>query len=511
MTLCYSYTRFSTPDQARGDSERRQVEAAREFAALKGWELDETLKDHGVSGRYGKNSKTGALGQFIDLASRGLIESGSILLVEDVDRLTRQGAFSLIGLIHPLLQRGITVVTLHPELHITLQNANDILTMMQLLVYGERGRNESEKKALRVRAAWKNKRDLAGIKPLTSRGPEWLRLKADRSGWDVIEERAEVIRRIYADTVNGVGYHTIARNLNLEKVKPFGRGIKWHDSYVNKLLNSPAVIGVYVPHTLHHTVEGDRFRTAHEPVAAYYPSVVSTEAYQAVKALQQGRSIAPRRGMHAKTAVQSIFGGIALCGRCGNAMQRVNKSNKDKTKPSWIYLACSAARTGKGCKYTAIPYQRLEDAFLFNDVGMLNDAPLGQKAEVFEEKIQHMRGALTAVEEQYYDAVRRQRPDRRSATVTLRALEEERDTMLLELRTLEAERDALAEPLLQLRYADLTVACRKEPLDRTRVNTLMRQVFDSITIYPDDFVMVGEFKAGGFSHSIAYGMPKHVE
>ncbi|MFC3071202.1 recombinase family protein [Phenylobacterium soli] len=50
----YSYVRFSTPEQARGDSFRRQWAMATKYAADHGLELDETMtfQDRGVSG-YG--------------------------------------------------------------------------------------------------------------------------------------------------------------------------------------------------------------------------------------------------------------------------------------------------------------------------------------------------------------------------------------------------------------------------------------------------------------------------
>jgi DNA invertase Pin-like site-specific DNA recombinase len=41
--MAYSYIRFSTPEQALGDSERRQMEAARDYATANGLQLDESL------------------------------------------------------------------------------------------------------------------------------------------------------------------------------------------------------------------------------------------------------------------------------------------------------------------------------------------------------------------------------------------------------------------------------------------------------------------------------------
>ena len=51
----YSYVRFSTPEQARGESFRRQIEAARAYAAKNGLVLDESFRDEGVSAFKGKH------------------------------------------------------------------------------------------------------------------------------------------------------------------------------------------------------------------------------------------------------------------------------------------------------------------------------------------------------------------------------------------------------------------------------------------------------------------------
>jgi DNA invertase Pin-like site-specific DNA recombinase len=45
----YSYVRFSTADQASGDSIRRQREAALGYAARHGLTLDETYRDPGLT------------------------------------------------------------------------------------------------------------------------------------------------------------------------------------------------------------------------------------------------------------------------------------------------------------------------------------------------------------------------------------------------------------------------------------------------------------------------------
>ena len=62
----YSYVRFSTPEQAEGDSFRRQTEQARAYAQRHGLDLDQTLtyQDLGRSGFDGSNAQRGALRAF---------------------------------------------------------------------------------------------------------------------------------------------------------------------------------------------------------------------------------------------------------------------------------------------------------------------------------------------------------------------------------------------------------------------------------------------------------------
>ena len=87
----YSYLRFSTPDQMKGDSFRRQAEMASAYAERHGLDLDEglTFHDLGVSAFRGKNVVEGALGQFISAVNDGRVQPGSYLLVENLDRLSR--------------------------------------------------------------------------------------------------------------------------------------------------------------------------------------------------------------------------------------------------------------------------------------------------------------------------------------------------------------------------------------------------------------------------------------
>ena len=130
--------------------------------------------------------------------------------------------------------------------------------------------------------------------------------------WHVIEERAAIVRRIFEQTVDSVGQHAIAEQLNREGVPVFGegrqQGKRWHRSYIVKILTSLTVVGTLVPHLTDY-VDGRKVRTAQEPIEGYYPAVVGKALFEQVQLLSATRS--PLRGRHAAGEVQNIIGGLA--------------------------------------------------------------------------------------------------------------------------------------------------------------------------------------------------------
>ncbi|MGU3476868.1 recombinase family protein [Methylobacterium sp. D48H] len=112
MLRCYSYIRFLRPEQMRGDSLRRQTEAAEKWAADNGMVIDESLTDLGVSAYRGLNRLKGALGKFLELVAKGQVPKGSFLIIESLDRFSREDALDVIGEFSTVLKAGITIVTL---------------------------------------------------------------------------------------------------------------------------------------------------------------------------------------------------------------------------------------------------------------------------------------------------------------------------------------------------------------------------------------------------------------
>ncbi|TIU44563.1 MAG: recombinase family protein, partial [Mesorhizobium sp.] len=112
--LAYSYIRMSTDIQLRGDSLRRQEQASKRYAEQHGLQLveDFKLEDIGVSAFKGANVSSGALGRFLELVKGGQIAKGSYLLVESLDRISRQQILDSVPIFFDIVKSGINVVTL---------------------------------------------------------------------------------------------------------------------------------------------------------------------------------------------------------------------------------------------------------------------------------------------------------------------------------------------------------------------------------------------------------------
>uniref|UniRef100_B8DJ05 Recombinase n=1 Tax=Nitratidesulfovibrio vulgaris (strain DSM 19637 / Miyazaki F) TaxID=883 RepID=B8DJ05_NITV9 len=360
----YSYIRFSSPEQMKGDSYRRQYEASQNYALEQGLDLDEefTFKDEGVSAFKGKHTREGALGKFIEAVDQGAIRPGSYLIIENLDRLSREDPHTAYRLLSGILSRGITVVALQDHQIYTPESyANDFTQLLVSLLTMHRAHQESVVKSNRLSKAWAHKREDARTqgKAMTSTCPQWLKLDKTTGRYTVLEDRAEVVRRIFKETLDGKGATMLASQFNVEGIPTFGRAKGWWNSYIKKILTNEAVFGRLQPHTLKQ-VEGKRVPVG-EPVDGYYPAIVDRETFYLAQAMRLGRRIP---GGRIVARFSNLFTGLVKCGVCGATMAFDNKGTGRK---GGTYLVCSEAKRKVGaCQRHAWRYPQTQAHILLN-------------------------------------------------------------------------------------------------------------------------------------------------
>lgn len=356
----YSYLRFSTPEQMKGDSFRRQTEAATAYAEKHGLDLDSKLSFHdlGVSAFRGANAQVGSLKAFRSAVEGGRIEKGSYLLLEGFDRLSRMDPWDALPIFQEIINGGITIVTLTDgrKWDREVLRANPFLIMESLLVM-MRANEESKVKASRLKAAWANKRRKAvseGHK-LTSKVPGWLKLNKATNSVELIKPRALVVQRIFREYLEGTGAFTIARKLNKERVPTFGRADAWHEVYVQKILHNEAVIGRYQPKRRFYVKGKLAVEKEGDALEGYFPAIVSEADFN------KAQSLFPASTGRKGRPLANIFAGLVFCSACQGRLHYVNKGG-DNDKGA--YLSCDNARRKHTCNAKSIRFNPVEMAVL---------------------------------------------------------------------------------------------------------------------------------------------------
>jgi DNA invertase Pin-like site-specific DNA recombinase len=377
----YSYIRFSTPEQQKGDSNRRQTELSQKYAEAHGLTLDENLtyRDLGVSAFDKSNIRNGELGAFLRAIDSGAVEPGSYLLVESLDRLSRAKVTDALEVFMSIINRGIRLVTLADGREYSKEKINEQFTELIIsIVVMSRAHEESLTKSRRLKEAWKAKRGRIGDAKLTEIAPAWLKLDDDRTAYSVVPDRVELVRLMFEWSKDGIGSETIARRLNQQGLPNWGTrsAEQWHASYIKKILDNRAVLGEFQPHTI---VDGKRVPEG-DSAPDYFPRIVSDEDFALAKMARQSRrtNSAGRKGQ----TFSNLFSGALRCGYCNGTMVYVNKGHDG---PRGKLLVCTRAKAGKGCHYVPWEYPQFERSVLMYCKGLDFDAFLQTRDSVKSE------------------------------------------------------------------------------------------------------------------------------
>jgi DNA invertase Pin-like site-specific DNA recombinase len=486
----YSYIRFSTSEQALGDSLRRQTEAARLFVEKAGLQLDQelTLRDEGISAFHGRNAQTGALGAFLEAVEAGIVPRGSYLIVESLDRISRQTVRKAIRTLEEIVEAGINVVDLSDGGRVynveTLETDQFSFVMMALRFI--RANEESAIKSRRVRSAFDKKRSEAAAgntrEPFTRRLPAWLTWNEETKEYEVNRERAEIVVAIYQMADQGWSALRIAQTLNEQGLPTWGDGQRqarkapyWRNTYVRKLLSSSAVVGTFTPHRITKTTHGQQ-RTPLEPIKAHWPAIVDRELFERVTARRQSTAA---RGRNAGAEPRSIFAGVMKCAYCGGTVTRMPKGEH-------VYLVCTKAHAKGGCRYQAVRYHDAEARVREIADWIVDTAPRGRSTAELEQQIESLSAAAWALAEDENDfADEWQAVKTEAARRKWHAKAAEREDVEQQLRQLRTQVDTLAQPTVIKKLEALRMALKKDQIDVSETNAALRQLVSKIVMSPE--------------------------
>jgi len=501
--VAYSYLRFSTPEQAFGDSRRRQTALAEDYARRHNLMLDKGLnfRDLGISAFRGKNAKEGGLRSFLDAVEHGLVPANSYLLVESLDRLSRDQILEAQSLFLQIVTAGVTIVTLLDQRSYSVASLNMNPTDLIIsLVYMMRANEESETKSVRLKAAWAARRDRPGNTYHGGQCPGWIRPNTAKTGYELIPDRVEILQRIFRQTLDGVGLQTIARQLNEEAVPLFGRGNQrgklWQRALLRHMLQTDLVIGTYTPCKVEIVCGKTRYVPI-GPKPGYYPAAISFRDWQLVRDRRLAWSA--YYGCQRRNAkVANVISRLGRCPQCDRPMvlQRTEHPNQR-------YLVCMAWREARTCSNEWVRFPEIEDA-LIGDVGfVIKDCPQpalhveARRAmlKAIASKLSHLRAraAREVAAREMLDAI--DRPGRNWEVGT----KIEMDGLLAERYRLRADRSYWEDATLKLKLETLRAAVAAVPRDLARINAAYRSVLLKVVVDWPSARLVLHWRHGGQS------------
>lgn len=403
MAIVYSYIRFSSRKQAKGDSLRRQLEGEKWIEENGHTKVDlPPFHDLGVSAFRGKNRHVGALRRFLDLIEEGQVPEGSILLVEHLDRLSREGVYDALTIWLQILNAGVKIAVLRPHEHVYSKESDPnqaMISMMLPLVYFYLAHIESRRKSDNLIARWEQKRIEARnqLKPFNKRRPAWI-------DWDegdqkfVLNSGAKAIEFIFQKTIEGLGQRYILKQLQ-ENFEPIGRSKRWNSSYIQKVLADRSVVGEFQP--MKPNEEGVRVPDG-PPIPNYYPAAIEDESiwYRAQSSKEDRK-----RARGPSSSFVNIFAGLIVNAHDDHKMhaQPFRRQKGENTVIERRLVSYGHNRSIAGADPVSVPYDEFENAVLWRLTELkpsdFTSRPVTTNLDSFYEEIKGIQKRLDELEE----------------------------------------------------------------------------------------------------------------
>lgn len=329
------YARFSRQDQERGHTIERQIERTHQVCAARGLSISpsRTFVEKGKSAFSGANRRKGSLLANLELEIEAGAHHGRTLVVEHLDRISRQGHDEVRDFLRTCSDNGVSVATKDGDRFYPAGERVQMIEVIEIILKAELAREESQKKSGRVRDSFRAKREKAvagGEKRIASRPPSWLR-RID-GDYEIIEEHADIVREAHRLAQIGHGTTAIAKIFNDRNYRPWREASNgWHESYISRMLSMRTSIGEYV---------SDRYK---QRIVDYYPSIITVDCYNRTQAARAKRTNPKSRGRRG-SAQSNVLQSMVRCHHCGGSLT-LKTSRRQGEKRVRTYLSGNAGTT----------------------------------------------------------------------------------------------------------------------------------------------------------------------
>lgn len=341
MTKAYAYIRFSRAIQATGDSENRQLTALELFETTTGTKIVEVVYDKGKSAFRGDNARSGNFKEMLDRMQSGAIRRGDYLVVESIDRITRQRVLDGVELLQGILKKGINIYTTVDQKTYSYNDpSRDFENLLMISLIAKRSNEESETKSGRLLSAWKARKTKAeNGEVIIKKGksiPYGLRVENNK--FVIQKEEQEEIQRLF-ELLLQFGINTAIIKINETSLK------KWNNGTLNKIIRNKTVIGCMATHRIEYTADGKAKKILTGFIENYYPNLIEPGLFYKAVDVMTNRKQKNWSGRRTEQDF-NIFKHCIFCAECGGKLYYDHRGSRYKGK-IYPFFKCDNARVQK--------------------------------------------------------------------------------------------------------------------------------------------------------------------
>ena len=346
-----AYARVSTEQDAQQNSYEAQIEYYTGYIKSRSdWEFVDVYSDEGISGTSYKN-RDGFNAMVAD-AKAGKID---LILTKSISRFARNTVDSLT-ITRDLKSHGVEVLFEKENISSMDPRAELIFTIMSSIA-------QEESRSISENVRWGKQRSMEAGKVSLA----WSTFLGYAKGPDgfpvIVEEEAQIIRRIYHLFLEGNTFHEIARILTKDGIKtPMGKD-KWKPETVRSILTNEKYKGsallqkTFVSDFLTKKVVVNNGQRKQWYVEDSHDAIITPEIFELVQ-----QEIARRCGRQGRY-YDSPFTGKLKCAICGELYGH-RKWHSDRASATEIWVCINKYKKGAGCLSGNISEDDIKKAFL---------------------------------------------------------------------------------------------------------------------------------------------------
>lgn len=360
-----AYARVSTEKEEQEDSFERQVEHYKQLIYSKPeWQFVDVYADPGISGT--RAEKRPDFLRMIEDCRAGKIQK---VLVKSISRFARNTVDAL-QYIRELKDLGISVYFESENIDTLTPGGEVLLTILAAMA-----EQESRTISSNIKWAWQRKFQKGDVILNTGLMLGYRKIGKDDEGHDVYEineEEAEIVRRIYREFIAGYSITQIAKRLQADGVKTKLGKENWRHNVIESILTNEKYTGnallgkTFKPDVLtKYRQKNDGKKAPIYYVEGSHPAIIEKGLFDlAQQEMQRRRDANDNKVGGGRYSSRYPFSGMLVCGICGSKLRRqVRTMGSGKRTASWG--CCNRINNGRAeCDSHHVNEEVLEATYL---------------------------------------------------------------------------------------------------------------------------------------------------